>query len=238
MDQETVSDESFQKQVQVFNWEPSFQLHELLDERGKDSFGVADLFERVQLTQNPTAVNVRHLAYQLFDKMLPRNRREQYNNQQLKISKSWHFKFKSRATRVYLHANLWYNVTIEDGDTKDIEVEYLIFDRSGQQVYRIHAGKSFMRWYVVCVPGLWGINFWISVLWNRKTRKKTVISLFKHGRQLYYVFLKRLAWLLLSNNDLIFQERTKEMRSTIQSLRPAATRCYKEIILNHYAFFI
>ncbi|KAH0892891.1 hypothetical protein HID58_055320 [Brassica napus] len=100
-------------QVQVSNWEPSFQLHELLGGGGKDSFGTADLFERVQLIQKPTAVNVKHLAYQLFNKMLLSSRREQYNNQQLKISKSWHFKFKTKATRESSHANLWYNETIE-----------------------------------------------------------------------------------------------------------------------------
>uniref|UniRef100_A0A0D3BGD6 Cysteine proteinase inhibitor n=1 Tax=Brassica oleracea var. oleracea TaxID=109376 RepID=A0A0D3BGD6_BRAOL len=100
-------------QVQVSNWEPSFQLHELLGGGGKDSFGTADLFERVQLTQKPTAVNVKHLAYQLFNKMLLSSRREQYNNQQLKISKSWHFKFKTKATRESSHANLLYNETIE-----------------------------------------------------------------------------------------------------------------------------
>ncbi|CAN6814908.1 unnamed protein product, partial [Brassica oleracea] len=99
--------------VQVSNWEPSFQLHELLGGAGKDSFGTADLFERVQLIQKPTAVNVKHLAYQLFNKMLLSSRREQYNNQQLKISKSWHFKFKTKATRESSHANLWYNETIE-----------------------------------------------------------------------------------------------------------------------------
>ncbi|KAF3511460.1 hypothetical protein F2Q69_00005639 [Brassica cretica] len=93
--------------VQVSNWEPSFQLHELLGGGGKDSFGTADLFERVQLTQKPTAVNVKHLAYQLFNKMLLSSRREQYNNQQLKISKSRHFKFKTKATRESSHANLW-----------------------------------------------------------------------------------------------------------------------------------
>ncbi|WZZ44657.1 hypothetical protein YC2023_040916 [Brassica napus] len=93
--------------VQVSNWEPSFQLHELLGGGGKDSFGTADLFERVQLIQKPTAVNVKHLAYQLFNKMLLSSRREQYNNQQLKISKSWHFKFKTKATRESSHANLW-----------------------------------------------------------------------------------------------------------------------------------
>ncbi|CAH8392658.1 unnamed protein product [Eruca vesicaria subsp. sativa] len=58
-------------QVQVSNWEPSFQLQELL-------------YEHVQLTQKATAVNVRHLAYQLFVKMLLRNGKEQYNNQKFK----------------------------------------------------------------------------------------------------------------------------------------------------------
>ena len=119
-------------QVQVSNWEPSFQLHELLGGGGKDSFGTADLFERVQLTQKPTAVNVKHLAYQLFNKMLLSSRREQYNNQQLKISKSWHFKFKTKATRESSHANLLYNETIEAGDTKDIKVEQLILAILGQ----------------------------------------------------------------------------------------------------------
>lgn len=65
----------------------------------------------------------------------------------------------------------------------------------------------------------WGLNFWIFILWNRKTRKKTVPSLFKHGTQLYYVFPKRLEWLLLTNNDPIFQERSKGKRSAFQSLR-------------------
>ena len=119
-------------QVQVSNWEPSFQLHELLGGGGKDSFGTADLFERVQLIQKPTAVNVKHLAYQLFNKMLLSSRREQYNNQQLKISKSWHFKFKTKATRESSHANLLYNETIEAGDTKDIKVEQLILAILGQ----------------------------------------------------------------------------------------------------------
>ncbi|CAF1708054.1 unnamed protein product [Brassica napus] len=116
--------------------------------------------------------------------MLLSSRREQYNNQQLKISKSWHFKFKTKATRESSHANLWYNETIEAGDTKDIKVEQLILAILGQ-----------------------------------KTRKKTVPSLFKHGTQLYYVFPKRLEWLLLTNNDPIFQERSKGKRSAFQSLR-------------------
>ncbi|CAN7052788.1 unnamed protein product [Brassica rapa subsp. trilocularis] len=96
--------------------------------------------------------------------MFLRSRREQF-----KISKSWNF---TKATRESLHANLWYNEeTIEDGDTKDIEVEHLILESLGQQV------------------------------------KKTVMSLFKHWRQLFYVFRKRLEWLLLTNNDPIFQRR-------------------------------
>ncbi|KAL0900693.1 hypothetical protein Bca101_084654 [Brassica carinata] len=63
--------------------------------------------QRTTINYQPPAVNVRQLAYQLFDKMIRRVSRESQHIQLLKLSKSWHFKYKSKPTG---DVNLWYKV--------------------------------------------------------------------------------------------------------------------------------
>lgn len=107
-------------------------------------FGIYDLFERVLLYQKPLHVNLIHLAYQLFGKMLLRVRRKSQHIQLLKLSKSWHFKYKNKTTR---GVNLWFNGV---GGPKDTEVEQLIPEILGHQVYLFHAEKRLKRWLFVC----------------------------------------------------------------------------------------
>lgn len=51
----------------------------------------------------------------------------------------------------------------------------------GELQLHVMVEAKHLRWSVVCLPGLVGIKFWIFVLRNRKTRKKTEMSLFIHG---------------------------------------------------------
>ncbi|KAL0698480.1 hypothetical protein Bca4012_054602 [Brassica carinata] len=98
--------------------------------------------------------------------MLLRVGRESQHIQLLKLSKSWHFKYKSKATGDF---NPRYNVV---GDPKDTEVGQLIPETLGQQVYLIHAEKRPKRWLVMCMPCfmmlLLSLGMDVSDAWNKR----------------------------------------------------------------------